>query len=83
MLDEHKITIELKPEARSLLAEKGYDPAFGARPLKRAIQKMLQDPLAEKLLSGEIKDGTALRVGAASDRLIFETAGKSAVGRAA
>ncbi len=83
LLDEHKIEIELKPEARALLAEKGYDPAFGARPLKRAIQKMLQDPLAEKLLGGEIKDGSKIKVGAAADRLIFETAGKSAVGRAA
>jgi len=83
LLDDHKIEIELKPEARALLAEKGYDPAFGARPLKRAIQKMLQDPLAEKLLAGEIKDGVVLKVGAAADRLIFETAGKSAIGRAA
>jgi ATP-dependent Clp protease ATP-binding subunit ClpB len=83
LLDEHKIAIELSSEARSLLAEKGYDPAFGARPLKRAIQKMLQDPLAEKLLSGEIKDGSVVRVGAAADRLIFESAGKNKVGRAA
>ncbi|MBX3512735.1 MAG: ATP-dependent chaperone ClpB [Xanthobacteraceae bacterium] len=83
LLDEHKIEIELKPEARALLAEKGYDPAFGARPLKRAIQKMLQDPLAEKLLGGEIKDGSKVKVGAGADRLIFETSGKSAVGKAA
>jgi ATP-dependent Clp protease ATP-binding subunit ClpB len=83
LLDEHKITIELSPEARNLLSEKGYDPAFGARPLKRAIQKMLQDPLAEKLLSGDIKDGAAVRVGAAADRLLFESAGKGKVGRAA
>ena len=83
LLDEHKIEIELKPEARALLAEKGYDPAFGARPLKRAIQKMLQDPLAEKLLGGEIKDGSKVKVGAGADRLIFETSGKSGVGKAA
>jgi ATP-dependent Clp protease ATP-binding subunit ClpB len=83
LLDEHKIEIELKPEARALLAEKGYDPAFGARPLKRAIQKMLQDPLAEKLLGGEISDGTKIEVGAAADRLIFETSGKSAAAQAA
>ncbi|MGE0339037.1 MAG: ATP-dependent chaperone ClpB [Xanthobacteraceae bacterium] len=83
LLDEHKIEIELKPEARALLAEKGYDPAFGARPLKRAIQKMLQDPLAEKLLGGEIKDGTKVEVGAAADRLIFKTSGKSSAARAA
>jgi len=83
LLDEHKIEIELSPEARALLAEKGYDPAFGARPLKRAIQKMLQDPLAEKLLGGEIKDGTKVKVGASADRLLFDTSGKSAIGRAA
>jgi len=83
LLEEHKIEIELKPEARALLAEKGYDPAFGARPLKRAIQKMLQDPLAEKLLGGEIKDGTKVKVGASADRLLFEASGKSAIGRAA
>jgi ATP-dependent Clp protease ATP-binding subunit ClpB len=83
LLDEHKIEIELSPEARALLAEKGYDPAFGARPLKRAIQKMLQDPLAEKLLGGEIKDGSKVKVGASADRLIFELAGKSQIGRAA
>jgi ATP-dependent Clp protease ATP-binding subunit ClpB len=83
LLDEHKIEIELLPAARALLAEKGYDPAFGARPLKRAIQKMLQDPLAEKLLGGEIKDGSKIKVGASADRLIFETSGKSAAARAA
>jgi ATP-dependent Clp protease ATP-binding subunit ClpB len=83
LLDEHKIEIELSSEARTLLAEKGYDPAFGARPLKRAIQKMLQDPLAEKLLGGEIKDGSKVKVGASADRLIFETSGKSAAARAA
>jgi ATP-dependent Clp protease ATP-binding subunit ClpB len=83
LLDEHKIEIELLPEARALLAEKGYDPAFGARPLKRAMQKMLQDPLAEKLLGGEIKDGTKVKVGSSADRLLFDTSGKSAVGRAA
>ena len=83
LLDEHKIEIALSPEARAVLAEKGYDPAFGARPLKREIQKMLQDPLAEKLLSGEIKDGSRIKVGASADRLIFESVGKSAIGRAA
>ncbi len=57
LLDERKITIKLEPAAREWLADKGYDPAYGARPLKRAIQKQLQDPLAELILSGKIKDG--------------------------
>jgi ATP-dependent Clp protease ATP-binding subunit ClpB len=62
LLDERKITLVLDPEARSWLAEKGYDPAYGARPLKRVIQKHVQDPLAELILSGEIKDGTTVPV---------------------
>jgi hypothetical protein len=54
------------------LAEKGYDPAYGARPLKRVIQKELQDPLAEKILAGEIPDGTVVRLTGGTDRLLFE-----------
>src|SRR3712207_6491075 len=62
LLDERKITLKLEPEARGWLAEKGYDPAYGARPLKRVIQKHVQDPLAELILSGEIKDGETVPV---------------------
>jgi ATP-dependent Clp protease ATP-binding subunit ClpB len=62
LLDERKITLELEPDAREWLAQKGYDPAYGARPLKRVIQKHLQDPLAELILSGEIKDGETVPV---------------------
>ena len=57
LLADRKITLELSKEAREWLAEKGYDPAYGARPLKRVIQKSLQDPLAEAILAGEIHDG--------------------------
>ncbi|MBF8261920.1 MAG: clpB, partial [candidate division NC10 bacterium] len=57
LLDDRKIVLELSKESRTYLAEKGYDPAYGARPLKRTIQKELQDPLAGKILAGEIKDG--------------------------
>jgi ATP-dependent Clp protease ATP-binding subunit ClpB len=71
LLDERKITIELSKEAREFLANKGYDPAYGARPLKRAIQKELQDPLAGKLLAGEIKDGERIKVGVAKGELTF------------
>jgi ATP-dependent Clp protease ATP-binding subunit ClpB len=81
LLDERKVLIELSPEARSFLAEKGYDPAYGARPLKRVIQKELQDPLAGRLLSGEIKDGERIKIGFAKGELTFKAAG--AVGRAA
>src|SRR5437667_1235891 len=56
-LADRKITLELSPAARDALFKEGYDPAFGARPLKRAIQKLLADPLALKLLEGEIQTG--------------------------
>jgi ATP-dependent Clp protease ATP-binding subunit ClpB len=62
LLDERKIVLQLEPEARAWLAEKGYDPAYGARPLKRVIQKHVQDPLAEAIFSGEILDGETVPV---------------------
>ncbi len=62
LLTEREITIELDPAARGWLAEKGYDPAYGARPLKRVIQKNIQDPLAELILAGEINDGESVPV---------------------
>ena len=74
-LDERGLTLELTDDARAHLAEKGYDPAFGARPLKRLIQRAIQDPLALKLLSGEIRDGETVRVDAAGDGLVFGTGG--------
>jgi ATP-dependent Clp protease ATP-binding subunit ClpB len=55
LLEERKVTLELTPAAREAIADAGYDPVYGARPLKRAIQRMLQDPLATKLLRGEFK----------------------------
>jgi ATP-dependent Clp protease ATP-binding subunit ClpB len=57
LLEDRKIAIVLEPKAREWLAEKGWDPAYGARPLKRVIQKAVQDPLAELILSGAVKDG--------------------------
>ncbi|PVE26087.1 ATP-dependent chaperone ClpB [Microvirga sp. KLBC 81] len=62
LLADRKITIELDGDAREWLAQKGYDPAYGARPLKRVIQKNVQDPLAEAILAGEIKDGETVPV---------------------
>ena len=61
----------LEPKAREWLAEKGYDPAYGARPLKRVIQKSVQDPLAELILSGQIKDGDKVTVSATRQGLTF------------
>ena len=71
LLEERKITLQLDKSARKWLADKGYDPAYGARPLKRVIQKDLQDPLAEKILGGDIRDGDAVKITAGSDRLLF------------
>src|SRR5919109_3549972 len=61
-LAERSLTIELTEAARAHLAEEGYDPAFGARPLKRLIQREVQDPLAVRLLAGEIREGDLVRV---------------------
>ncbi len=72
LLADRKIELELDDEARAWLADKGYDPAYGARPLKRVVQKHVQDPLAEKILMGEIPDGSTVKVTSGSDRLIFE-----------
>ena len=80
LLDEKEIDIVLDESARELLTEKGYDPNFGARPLKRAIQTMIQNPLAMKLLNGEVSPGQTVKVSAAGDELTFtpETAKASA-----
>jgi ATP-dependent Clp protease ATP-binding subunit ClpB len=64
LLAERKIQIELTQKAHDLLFQQGYDPQFGARPLKRAIQRLIQDPLAMKLLDGEITPGETLIVDA-------------------
>ncbi|HYY37302.1 MAG TPA: AAA family ATPase, partial [Xanthobacteraceae bacterium] len=71
LLDDRKIAIVLEPSAREWLAEKGYDPAYGARPLKRVIQKSVQDPLAEMILSGQIKDGEKVVISAGKQGLTF------------
>ncbi len=71
LLEDRKITLELTPEARAWLAEKGYDPAYGARPLKRVIQKNVQDPLAELILAGKIHDGELVRIGADETGLLI------------
>jgi ATP-dependent Clp protease ATP-binding subunit ClpB len=79
LLADRKITLQLDEEARNWLADKGYDPAYGARPLKRVIQKHVQDPLAELILSGEIKDGETVPVHAGPMGLMIGdvSAGKS------
>jgi ATP-dependent Clp protease ATP-binding subunit ClpB len=71
LLEERKIAVVLEPAAREWLADKGWDPAYGARPLKRVIQKSVQDPLAELILSGRIKDGDRVTIGVNSQGLVF------------
>ncbi|HXW41851.1 MAG TPA: ATP-dependent chaperone ClpB, partial [Xanthobacteraceae bacterium] len=74
LLEDRKITIALDGRARDWLSEKGYDPAYGARPLKRVIQKEVQDPLAELVLAGKIKDGEKVAITAGRDGLKFNGA---------
>ncbi len=69
---ERKITLEFAPEAKALLIEKGYDEKYGARPLRRAVEHYLEDPLAEALLRGEIKDGEPVVVSREGDKLVFQ-----------
>jgi ATP-dependent Clp protease ATP-binding subunit ClpB len=71
LVEDRKISIELDAKARDWLANKGYDPAYGARPLKRVIQKHVQDPLAELILSGRIKDGDKVAISATKFGLTF------------
>jgi ATP-dependent Clp protease ATP-binding subunit ClpB len=72
-LRERNIALELDQTARDLLAREGYDPNYGARPLKRAIQTLVQNPLAVKLLRGEIAAGQTVKVSADNDQMQFST----------
>jgi ATP-dependent Clp protease ATP-binding subunit ClpB len=74
LLDERKIKLSLDAKAREWLADKGYDPAYGARPLKRVIQKSVQDPLSELILSGRIRDGEKVSISAGKGGLTFNGA---------
>jgi ATP-dependent Clp protease ATP-binding subunit ClpB len=73
-LAERGLRIELSDEAKEALAEAGWDPAFGARPLKRAIQRLVENPLALRLLEGEFGEGDTIRVDAQNGELVFERA---------
>jgi ATP-dependent Clp protease ATP-binding subunit ClpB len=73
-LAEREIVLDLTPAAKELLAREGFDPVFGARPLKRTTQKEIVQPLAMRLLQGEFHDGDAIRVDARDGQLVFERA---------
>ena len=74
MLAERKITLKLDDLALTWLAEAGYDPVYGARPLRRVIQRNLQSALATRILEGSIKDGDTVKVGSTNDGLEFKSA---------
>jgi len=80
LLAGRQLTLVLNAAARDFLAEKGYDPTFGARPLKRAIQRYLQDPLAMAVLEGEFHEGDTVHVGVSCDQLVFRRAAGPARG---
>jgi ATP-dependent Clp protease ATP-binding subunit ClpB len=71
LLRDRGFSLEVSPEARAYLADVGFDPDFGARPLKRAIQRELQDPLALEVLSGNLKVGDTIRVNTGEKGLTF------------
>ncbi len=70
-LAEHNLNLTLSAPAVSLLVEKGFDPRMGARPLRRAIQRLIEDPLAELVLAGKFKEGAMVRIGRRGDELTF------------
>jgi ATP-dependent Clp protease ATP-binding subunit ClpB len=72
-LAERRVTLEVTDAGKDLLAREGYDPAYGARPLKRAISRLIVDPLARLLLTGEVKDGDTVAADAGKDGLVFRT----------
>ena len=71
LLEDRKIVLDLDAAARDRLAEKGWDPAYGARPLKRVIQRNVQDPLAEMILAGTIHDGDHVAISVKDGVLTF------------
>ena len=74
LLDDRKVTLDLTDAARAWLGRVGYDPVYGARPLKRAVQKYLQDPLADLILKGEVKDGSTIKVDEGDGGLVLTPA---------
>ena len=74
-LADRGIELELTEDAKQVVADAGWDPTYGARPLKRALQRMVENPLALRLLEGEFADGDTVRVDAKDGELVFERAG--------
>ncbi|WP_217913679.1 ATP-dependent chaperone ClpB [Miltoncostaea marina] len=72
-LADHGVELEIRPAAAELLGREGYDPAYGARPLKRLVQRRIENPLAQRMLAGEVRDGDTVVVDAQGDELVFTT----------
>ena len=72
LLAERRMSIRLTPATERFLAERGYDPAYGARPVKRTIQQLIQDPLAMHILEGKFHEGDHVQVDRRDNRLLFE-----------
>ncbi|MGD0250742.1 MAG: ATP-dependent chaperone ClpB [Thermoplasmata archaeon] len=80
-LKERRIRLRATDAAKKLLAENGFDPRFGARPLKRTIQRLVVDPLTTQILAGEVRDGSEVKVDAAAGTITLSSAGSKAAGR--
>jgi ATP-dependent Clp protease ATP-binding subunit ClpB len=74
-LASRKMALEITDRAKALLADKGYDPVYGARPLKRTIQRLIQDPLAVKILEGEFKEGDRIKIDSDGEEMLFRHGG--------
>ena len=82
LLQEKEMNIEITEEARNLIAQEGYDPDFGARPLRRAIQKLIDNSLSEEILKGRFKEGEDIVIGIKNGNIVFNKKKKSKVGKA-
>ena len=81
-LEDRRVRLSATPAARSLLAMAGFDPTFGARPLKRTIQRMVVDPLTAKLLAGEVHDGSEVKVDAKNGEVVLTLTSPRSGGKA-
>ncbi|MBN2238380.1 MAG: AAA family ATPase [Dehalococcoidales bacterium] len=79
-LDERKLSLEMTDDAKSWIARAGYDPVYGARPLRRAVERFIENPLSSKILAGEFNEGDVIVVDVADDELTFKTGVAQAVG---
>jgi ATP-dependent Clp protease ATP-binding subunit ClpC len=71
-LESQNYALKFSPKIKELILKKGFDPAFGARPLRRAISDLIEDPLSEEMLAGKIKKGDTVNINASKDKMIFK-----------